>query len=88
MKIKEENSTLKDNYKTLESKIDIKDKELQNNTLSQFAIQERDDKLEYMQKEIDKLEKENLNLNKLLQSREKDINERDNKIKSMEMNDK
>lgn len=88
IKIKEENSTLKDNYKTLESKIDIKDKELQNNTLSQFAIQERDDKLEYMQKEIDKLEKENLNLNKLLQSREKDINERDNKIKSMEMNDK
>lgn len=72
----------------MESKIDIKDKELQNSTLSEFAIQERDDKLEYMQKEIDKLEKEILNLNKLLQSREKDINERDNKINSMEMNDK
>ena len=41
-----------------------------------------------MQKEIDKLEKENLNLNKLLQSREKDFNERENKIKYMKMNDK
>lgn len=72
----------------MESKIDIKDKELQNSTYSALAIQESDDKIEYMQKEIDKLEKENLILNKLLQCREKDINKRDNKIKSMDLNDK
>ena len=72
----------------MESKIDIKFKELQNSTYSALAIQESDDKIEYMQKEIDKLEKENLILNKLLQCREKDINKQDNKIKSMEMKDK
>jgi len=45
-------------------------------------------KFEYMNKENEKLENEIQNLNKLYASREKDINERDNKIKSMEMNDK
>jgi hypothetical protein len=41
-----------------------------------------------MEKEKDKLELEIQNLNKQLICREKDVNERDNKIKSMEMNDK
>jgi len=41
-----------------------------------------------MEKEKDKLELEIQNLYKQLICREKDVNERDNKIKSMEMNDK
>lgn len=45
-KIKSENETLKENFKNLESKIEIKDKELTNSAISEVQIQDMNCKLE------------------------------------------
>lgn len=45
-KIKSENETLKENFKNLESKIEIKDKEITNSAISEVQIQDMNCKLE------------------------------------------
>jgi len=45
-KMKSENETLKENFKNLESKIEIKDKELTNSAISEVQIQDMNCKLE------------------------------------------
>lgn len=45
-KIKSENETLKENFKNLESKIEIEDKELTNSAISEVQIQDMNCKLE------------------------------------------